>query len=355
MTPRGPHLRRRAASCGIDATNKEAMDTLVRPTFAGIHKAGVNYVKVDLLRHYLYDNLHHTLQYCAARGVTPAQMYRKYLSTVREELGRDTFLLSCWGVLPESVGLADACRIATDGYGPASMQQYNSWNGIVWRNDPDLCDVYPQFKPAEVGNVTKTDKVALTKPTTRSSASALASISGSMLLLSDKPDVYRDDRNIEGARRAAPVLFSVPGQLYDFDERHSSTVATMPRESITAGASPAPCDADQFGTVCPWWLNEFDVPGVGHWNVLHRSSIRAARRRQRVCPSPTWDSRPIAIIWCTSSGIGSFLGRQTRQVGTPCGAGGEGAAPTPSGRSWIIRKSSRATATFRKEARTFSK
>jgi hypothetical protein len=269
------------ASCGVDATNKEAMDTLVRPTFAGVRKAGIPYVKIDLLRHYLYDNLHHNRDFCKSRGVPPEQMFRKYLGAVREELGRDTFILSCWGVLPESVGLADACRIAGDGYGPVSMQQYNSWNGIVWRNDPDACDVYPKFRPAEQGNVTKFEKVVPTNNDTIIRP-ALASISGSMLLLSDKPDVYRDDRNIEGLRRSSPIVFSVPGQLYDFDDRHSSTVATMKRESITSGTNPAPCDADQFGAICPWWLNEFDFPGVGHWNVLHRLNWGGAAPQAKV-------------------------------------------------------------------------
>jgi hypothetical protein len=257
------------ASCGIDATNKEAMDTLVRPTYRGVREAGFPYVKIDLMRHYLYDNLHKNTAYCKERGVTPAQMYRKYLSAAREELGEDTFLLSCWGVLPESVGIADACRIAGDGYGPASMQQYNAWNGIVWRNDPDHCDVFPKFKPAEVGNVTKTEAVKAANNDTIIRP-ALASISGSMLLLSDKPEVYRDDRNIEGAKRSSPVLFSVPGQLYDFDDRHSRTLLTTARESIQYGGNPVSCDADQFGKVCPWWLNEFNIAGVGSWSVLHR-------------------------------------------------------------------------------------
>ncbi|MEO5716352.1 MAG: hypothetical protein ABIT37_22925 [Luteolibacter sp.] len=262
-------------SCGVDATNEQALDALVRPTFKGVKQSGFSYVKIDLMRHYLYDLLHHNPDYCKAHGVTPAKMYRKFLGAARKELGTDVFMLSCWGVLPESVGIADACRIGGDGYGPATMQQYNSWNGIVWRNDPDHCDVFPKFKPAEVGNVSKTDKVVPTNNDTVIRP-ALASIAGCLLMLSDKPDVYRDDRNIEGARRSSPVLFSVPGQLYDFDDRHSATVATVKRDSIMAGTQRVSCDADQFGAVCPWWLNEFNIPGVGAWDVLHRVNWGAA-------------------------------------------------------------------------------
>lgn len=268
---RGPDGRPFTApwsSCGIDATNRAAIDTLVRPTFRGLRKAGFSYVKVDQLRHYLYDNLHRNLAYCQARGVTPAEMFRRYLGAVREELGPDTFLLSCWGVLPESVGIADACRIGGDGYGPMTMQQYNSWNGIVWRNDPDHCDVLPHFKPAEAGNVTKTTAVRAS-PAETIVRPALASIAGCMLILSDRPQVYQDDANLAGLRRAAPVLFSVPGQLYDFTPERTNNLIRIPRTAITSGGEPTPIDALQFGTVNPWWLNEFNLP-TGRWSVLHR-------------------------------------------------------------------------------------
>ncbi len=268
------------ASAGVDATNPQALDGLVRPTFSGVRKAGFSYVKIDLLRHYLYDNLHHNAAYCQARGITPDGMFRKFLASARQELGPETFILSCWGVLPESVGIADACRIGGDGYGPVTMQQYNSWNGIVWRNDPDHCDVYPKFKPAETGNVATTTAVTAA-PADTIIRPALASIAGCMLMLSDKPAVYRDDANLTGLRRAAPVLFSVPGQLYDFDESKSRQLLTQPRTAITSGGNPTPIDADQFGPVCPWWLNEFDRP-FEHWNVLHHLNWSATGADQAV-------------------------------------------------------------------------
>jgi hypothetical protein len=253
--------------CAMDASNPQVAEALIRPTYRGLKNAGVSYVKIDILRHYLYDNLHHNLAYCSQRGLEPADVLRDYLRAAREELGPQAFILSCWGVLPESVGLADACRIGGDGYGPVTMQQYNSWNGIVWRNDPDHCDVYPKFKPAEAGNVSRTSSVAAA-PADTILRPALASIAGCMLILSDKPAVYRDDANLEGLRRAAPVLFSVPGQLYDFDGSKTRNLIRLSRTSITSGANPSPIDADQFGPVCPWWLNEFDRP-FEHWNVLH--------------------------------------------------------------------------------------
>lgn len=256
------------ASCGVDASNPEALEELVAKTYRGLRAAGMPYVKIDQLRHYLYDNLHRNLDFCLERGRRPDDLFRAYLGTARRELGPDTFLLSCWGVLPEAIGIADACRIGGDGYGPATMQQYNSWNGIVWRNDPDHCDVYPRFRPAEAGNVKKTAAVAAA-PNDTLIRPALASIAGCMLILSDKPEVYRDEANLRGLRAASPVLFSVPGQLYDFDPRKTDHLRTTERTAITDGGPPAPVDADQFGAVCPWWMNEIERP-FERWHVLHR-------------------------------------------------------------------------------------
>ena len=255
-------------SYAMDATQKEVVDALIRPTFRGFKNAGVEYVKIDQLRHYLYDNLHNNLEWCEEQGIQPYEVLRAYLGVAREELGDNTFILSCWGVLPESIGLADACRIGGDGYGPVTMQQYNSWNGIVWRNDPDHCDVLPRKRASGSGNVTLTesieavDRESIIRP-------ALASIAGAMLMLSDKPDVYQKDRNLYGLRRSAPVLFSVPGQLYDFDPVKTDQIIASERTDITSGKRPSPIDGDQFGEICTFWLNEFNT-SYENWSVLHR-------------------------------------------------------------------------------------
>ena len=252
----------------LDATNPVVADKYIRPTFRGLKKAGMKYIKIDQLRHMLYDNLNANQEYLMKQGKRPDDLLRAYLKIAREELGEETFILACWGVLPEVVGLVDACRIAGDGFGPVSMQQYNSWNGIVWRNDPDHCDVSPKKSAVGVGNVTKTAKIT---PAQRETIirPALASLSGSLLLLSDRPDVYKNDANLIGVKRSSPVLFSVPGQLYDFDSSRTDKVKTVSRFSVKSGEHPSPIDAAQFGHVNPFWLNEFNTP-AGNWNVLHR-------------------------------------------------------------------------------------
>ncbi len=252
----------------MDATNEEVRENLIRPTFRGLKKAGVEYVKIDQLRHYLFDGLNNHPEWAAKKGVKTSDVIRTYLSTAREELGRNTFMLSCWGVLPEGVGIVDACRIGGDGYGPKTLQQYNSWNGIVWRNDPDHCDIKPVKRGVDVGNVKELSEVqsssaeSIIRP-------ALASIAGAMLLLSDKPEVYEDSLNLVGIKKVSPVVFSVPGQLYDFDAVKTDWLKTHPTSDIKNGTDPSPIDADQFGDICPWWLNEYST-GFDSWNVLHR-------------------------------------------------------------------------------------
>ena len=252
----------------VDSTNPEAANALIRPTFRGLKNAGFKYLKIDQLRHMLYDNLNLNLKYMVKNNKRPDDIFRAYLRIAREELGEECFILSCWGVLPESIGLADGCRIGGDGYGPVTMQQYNSWNGIVWRNDPDHCDISPEKAADGVGNVTKTQSIKAVDNDTIIRP-ALASIAGCMLMLSDKPETYQNDKNLLGARCSSPVLFSVPGQLYDYDPVKTDNIKKIDRSTLQGGSSVSIIDADQYGEVCPFWLNEFNK-SYENWYVLHR-------------------------------------------------------------------------------------
>ena len=254
---------------GIDATQPEAADTLIRPIFRAYHEKGFSYVKIDTLRHLLYDSLNNAgPNFARDRGLTVDDVFRRYLAVAREELGSDTFILGCWGVLPESIGYVDGCRLGGDGFGPATLQQYNSWNGVVWRNDPDHCDLLPTTRGVGEGNITETATIesipadTIIRPT-------LVSMAGAMLMLSDKAEVYNDDANLEGAKRASPILFTVPGQLYDFDPSRSDNVISIDRSQIKAGSAASPVDAPLQGDICQWWMLEINRP-FERWTVLAR-------------------------------------------------------------------------------------
>ncbi|HWD41819.1 MAG TPA: alpha-galactosidase [Fimbriimonas sp.] len=238
---------------GMDGSNKTALQNLILPVFEQFKKDGFKYVKIDSLRHLLYDSYYPCRAQFEAKGTTPELAWRDYLSAARRVLGDDTYLLACWGVLPEAVGIADACRLGTDGFGPSTMLQYNSWNNVVWRNDPDHVDIHGAGED-------------IIRPT-------LVSMAGAQLLLSDKAEFYEDQSRLEGAKRAVPIPFTLPGQLYDFDPTKTDNLINGLRNK-NGGTNPGPIDADQRGPECPWWQLDVSRP-FESWTILTRLSWQA--------------------------------------------------------------------------------
>ncbi|HEY3383145.1 MAG TPA: alpha-galactosidase [Vicinamibacterales bacterium] len=203
----------------VDASVPGALDALVRPIYKGLRGMGWEYFKLDALRHLRYEGYNSYRGHFEKKDLQPGDVLRQYVAAVREEVGRDHFLLACWGVRPELVGLVDGCRIGTDGFSYAGLAQYNSFNNVVWRNDPDHIEL------------SATDAWRSTMVT---------SLTGSLFLLTDKPERYRT-AFVEPARRAAPVLVTSPGQLYDVDPSRSSELARVDGE--VSGRDPKPFDA----------------------------------------------------------------------------------------------------------------
>jgi len=169
----------------------------------------------------------------------------------RAELGKDIYILCCWGAGPgrSVIGLADGCRLSDDGFQPETLANFNSYEGVVWRNDPDHCDILGSWLMDTNGMMTvfgRKDPV----PVRTVVRPAICSIAGGVLMVSDKVEVYKDDQNIEGMKRSAPVISTVPGQLYD--ARH--------------------------GTADTWWLQEIERP-FERWAVLSR--VQWAMKREK--------------------------------------------------------------------------
>ena len=222
----------------LNTSNNEAVDAMVRPIFQELKKQNWDYVKIDGAGDMLYsDKQGPAAAHFKKVGMTPEQSLRKWDTVAREELGRDIFILTCWGVGPGkvSVGLVDGVRLGGDGFQWKTMLGNSSLNGVAWRGDPDHCDILPERKDDR-----KTMKTfgAEAAPTDTIVRPAVVAMAGSMLLLSDKAEIYENDAHLEGVKRSAPVLFTVPGQLY-------------------GGGN---------GT---WWLQEIDRP-FDHWSVLAR-------------------------------------------------------------------------------------
>jgi len=206
----------------MDGSQPATLDEVVRPVYRALRAMGWSYFKVDALRHLRYEGYNSHTDYFRERGIDPIATYRGFVRAIRDEIGTGSFLLASWGVRPELAGLIDACRLGDDGFGYGGFAQYNSFNNIVWRNDPDHIEL------------TERDAYPATMAT---------SLTGSLLMLTDKPGVYRTGV-VEAAKRAAPVLFTLPGQIYDVDPSRSSELARAGTE--LSGSGPRDLDAEQL-------------------------------------------------------------------------------------------------------------
>ncbi|MEO6446459.1 MAG: alpha-galactosidase [Gemmatimonadaceae bacterium] len=228
----------------MDANNPSTFDALLAPVYRGFREMGYQYFKVDALRHLRYEGYNsHAGSF--APGASREAELRGVMARLRDTLGGDRFILACWGARPELIGLVDAMRIGDDGFGFGGLAQYNSFNNVVWRNDPDHI---------EVGSP---DAYAAAMATT---------LTGSHLMLTDKAEVYRTAR-VDVARRTAPVLATVPGQVFDVDPSRSSQLGRADVE--LSGAGPRPLDADQLPVT---HLFQLDIARpFERWSVLGRT------------------------------------------------------------------------------------
>lgn len=226
----------------LDTTNDEAVDNMVRKLYRGLKEQGWDYVKIDgtgdLLRAYQNKECD---EFFKTHATTPEQSLRAWDVVAREELGPDVYILACHtvGNARNVIGLVDGARLSNDGFQPRTLAQYNFLEGVVWRNDPDHCDVLGEWlmDTDAMMPVFGTNELVPARTVIRPAICAMA---GGVLMLSDEVEVYQDDRNIEGMKRSSPVLFTVPGQLYG-------------------------CGRNTV----PWWLQEIDRP-FDHWSVLAR-------------------------------------------------------------------------------------
>ena len=166
-------------------------------TIRVLKKQGWNYFKIDTLRHILYDNYRKNPFYWKFKEQNMEEAFRAVVSGVKREVG-GSYLLACWGTMPELAGLPNGARIGED-VGPdfASMRrsakyiaQFHHLNNIVWRNDPDyMC-------------------LRLEPELARSWAS-MTSLAGGHLMVSDKPGDYTPE-HINIMRRVSPTVYSKP-------------------------------------------------------------------------------------------------------------------------------------------------
>jgi alpha-galactosidase len=233
----------------MDGGNPETIHQLIAPVYKGLNEDGFDYFKLDALRHLKYEGYNTFKDYFGQKNIDRNEAYRSVAKEVREQAGRGKFLLACWGIRPELVGIADGCRLGNDGFSYAGLAQFNSYNNIIWRNDPD--------------------HIVLSEKEAYRSCSA-TTLTGSLFMLTDKPEKYLNSSLIEAARRTIPVLYTQPGQVYDVDPSRSSLIAGADVEM--SGSGPRPFDASS-NTMTGLFELEINKP-FENWVVLGRLDDR---------------------------------------------------------------------------------
>jgi hypothetical protein len=192
--------------------------------------------------------------------------FRRMMLAAREALGPDPYYLASWGVLPQSVGVVDACRISMDAnptWAGIRMQLVESarwWfaNRILFLNDPDhIC------ARAEL-------------PWARSVAS-LVSMTGQLFMLSDPLKDYTPEK-LALLRKCLPPLTTVPGETgplpldfpaFTWTKLHGFAV---PRENPVAAQGVEDQDAKNMAGIYPTMHN--DHPFATLWSVHLRNDFR---------------------------------------------------------------------------------
>jgi NPCBM/NEW2 domain-containing protein/melibiase-like protein len=113
--------------------------------FASLVKQGIEYFKIDgqpiVITEYKQKK-----NFMKNTGESPEFYYRKTLEHIRAAIGNDRFLLGCWGVPKEGVGIFNGSRTSGDvalgwkGFLVAlgATMQYYFLHNIAWYCDPDV-------------------------------------------------------------------------------------------------------------------------------------------------------------------------------------------------------------------------
>jgi hypothetical protein len=250
-------------SCG-----EEFLKGQVVPLYRGLREKGYRYFKADTLRHLLYEGLIGAAEAGLVTNDEAEARFRRYIESIREGIGPSAFLLACWGVLSEAVGLCDACRIATDArtsWGSFVMQVYETarWfhaQRILFQVDPDHVCARSHL------------------PWARSLLS-LVSLSGGLFMLSDGVNAY-DAERLDVIRRTipaqpvmtaetGPVRFDKPAFAYTPGAQRTAGDVTVKESLDVSAADMEDLQGHAFGTL---WSVHY-LAGERRWCVLGRFAL----------------------------------------------------------------------------------
>ena len=249
-------------SQGTDAALEDTFAPLWR-AFAG---AGFEYIKIDGVRHTFYDGFGTAVRIGLISTEVARRRMRRLWETARTSVGENAFLLSCWGMQSESVGMVDGCRISTDtdtSWEKLFLQQYELaryWplQRILFQLDPDHICARSE-RPWAVATL------------------STVSLCGGLFMISDPVDAYTDSL-AHDIQRALPPLPTRPAETAPIDlsepayANHRATYkvdAKNPLDETNSGVFENREGASPFGTL---WAHHFAKNGR-RWAVVHRTAL----------------------------------------------------------------------------------
>jgi hypothetical protein len=257
----------------------------VLPIYRGFRDAGYTYVKVDTIRHLLYDGLEKAANLGLLSNADVQKRFRAYMACARKGIGAKSYFLGSWGVLSEAVGTIDACRISMDAnptWAGMRMQLVESarWihtQRILFTNDPDHICVRAKLAWAR-------------------SVASVVSLTGGLFMLSDPLAAYDADR-LAMLRKCLPPLASQAGETGPLDATYAAFTWTklhgfaVPRENVVraqdvqlddalnmAGEYESMNDDHPLSTL---WSMHLDCGGR-NWHV----AVRVATVPLKACAAP---------------------------------------------------------------------
>jgi hypothetical protein len=128
----------------VDPSSREGLSYL-GDLFARLRKWGYEYFKIDG-QPIVVNEYKKNQSMFKDSSANPIEAYRKTISTIRSAIGRDNYLLGCWGIPLEGVGIMNGSRTGDDvvlGWRglmtavDATMKFYCLHN-VAWYCDPDV-------------------------------------------------------------------------------------------------------------------------------------------------------------------------------------------------------------------------
>jgi hypothetical protein len=186
----------------VDPTTAES-EVYMKDLFTALCDWGYDYFKIDgqpiVVREYASKK-----QYMKDPQDDTNALYRKTLGWMREVMGPDRYLLGCWGIPIEGVGIMDGSRTGGDivlGWGGfqtalRAVMQYYYQHNIAWYVDPDV--------------------MVLRSPLTTEQArvwATLQGLTGQALMATDRMMDLGEER-VEMLRRVYPAVDIRPLDLF---------------------------------------------------------------------------------------------------------------------------------------------